>query len=111
MLGCILACVALSVALNVFTAPVYRSSARVEISREATRSPLTGAATDAPTPQTDNQALFTTAEMVTSRALLAQVVTSLERQGVRVGPQERERRSAKSQGQEPGDMTTGSWLT
>jgi len=105
MLGCILACVALSVALNVFTAPVYRSSARVEISREATRSPLTGAATDAPTPQTDNQALFTTAEMVTSRALLAQVVTSLERQGVRVGPQERERRSAKSQGQEPGDMT------
>jgi len=77
----------------------------VEISREATRSPLTGAATDAPTPQTDNQALFTTAEMVTSRALLAQVVTSLERQGVRVGPQERERRSAKSQGQEPGDMT------
>jgi len=105
MLGCILACVALSVALNVFTAPVYRSSARVEISREATRSPLTGAATDAPTPQTDNQALFTTAEMVTSRALLAQVVTSLERQGVRVGPQERERRFAKSQGQESGDMT------
>lgn len=105
VLGCIIACLALAVALNVFTAPVYRSSVRVEISREPTRSPLTGAATDAPTPQTDNQALFTTAEMVTSRALLAQVVTSLDRQRIPVGPQWREQRSAKPGSQAPpGDM-------
>ena len=84
----------LSVALNVFTAPVYRSSARVEITREPSRSPLTGAQLDAPPPQADNQALFTTAEIVTSRTLLAQVATSLDRQGIPVGRQRREARSA-----------------
>ena len=107
-LGCIVTCVALSVALNILAGRVYRSSARVEVSREPSRSPLTGAATDASTPQIDNQALFTTAEIVTSRSLLAQVVTSLERQGVQVGRKGRGWRSAKAPAPEssPGTLSS-----
>lgn len=85
LLGCLVACLALAVALNELMTPVYRSSARVQIEPEANRSVLTGMPTGASQPQANNEALFNTAEVATSRTLLAQVVRSLERQGVSVG--------------------------
>jgi len=78
-------CLALAAALNEFTTPVYRSSVRVEVQREASRSPLTGAVTETPTPQSDDQALFTAAQIVTSRVPMAQVVSGLESHGTRIG--------------------------
>jgi succinoglycan biosynthesis transport protein ExoP len=82
----IFACVAggllLAVALNELSTPVYRSSVRLEVEREATRSPLTGAVTESPTTQSDNQALLTTAQLVTTRTPMGQVVAALDAKGV-----------------------------
>ncbi|TMQ57778.1 MAG: hypothetical protein E6K76_09620 [Candidatus Eisenbacteria bacterium] len=86
VLACLVSCIGLAIALNELTTPVYRSSIRVEMRREQSRSPLTGAVTESPTSQSDNQALLTAAEILTSRTLMAQVVTSLERQGTPIGP-------------------------
>jgi succinoglycan biosynthesis transport protein ExoP len=79
--GCVAGCVGLAAALNEITTPIYRSSVRVEVQREASRSPLTGEVTESSTPQSDNQALYTTAQMVASREPMAEVVQALERQG------------------------------
>jgi polysaccharide biosynthesis transport protein len=71
----------LAAALNELATPVYRSRVRIEIQREATRSPLTGAVTESPTTQSDNQALLTTAQLVTTRTPMAQVVAALDAKG------------------------------
>lgn len=76
---------ALAVALNELTTPIYKSSIRVEVQREASRSPLTGAVTETPTPQSDDQALFTAAQVVTSRLPMADVAATLDRQGTPIG--------------------------
>jgi len=83
---------AFAAVLNELTTPVYRSNVRVEVQREASRSPLTGAVTETPTPQSDNQALFTTAQIVTSRAPMAEVVSALERRGTIIGAEPRDAR-------------------
>jgi len=83
---------AFAAVLNELTTPVYRSNVRVEVQREASRSPLTGAVTETPTPQSDNQALFTTAQIVTSRAPMAEVVSALERRGTIIGAGPRDAR-------------------
>ena len=85
IVGCVAGGLALAAALNGFTTPVYKSSVRVEVQREASRSPLTGAVTETPTPQSDDQGLFTAAQIVTSRVPMAQVVSALERQGTPIG--------------------------
>jgi uncharacterized protein involved in exopolysaccharide biosynthesis len=85
VLGCVAGGLALAACLNEFTTPVYKSSVRVEVQREASRSPLTGAVTETPTPQSDDQALFTAAQIVTSRLPMAEVVSTLDRQGTPIG--------------------------
>jgi polysaccharide biosynthesis transport protein len=89
--GCVAGCVGLAAALNEFTTPVYRSSVRVEVQREAGRSPLTGEVTENSTAQSDNQALYTTAQMVASREPMVQVVEALERLGTVIVPTQRPR--------------------
>ena len=84
--ACVVGGLALAGALNELTTPVYRSSVRVEVQRETSRSLLTGAVTESPTPQSDNQALLTTAQIVTSRVPMTQVVEALDRQGTVPGP-------------------------
>ena len=54
----------------------------MEVQREATRSPLTGAVTESPTTQSDNQALLTTAQLVATRTPMAQVVAALDAKGI-----------------------------
>src|SRR5436309_386594 len=74
--------IALAVAINTLTDPVYRATARIEIRREPTHSVLTGEQIDNPGFQLDNMALYTTAQMITNRELLARVVVALrDRQG------------------------------
>ncbi len=80
--GCVTGGLVLAVALNELTTPEYRSSVRLEVQREATRSPLTGAVTESPTTQSDNQTLLTTAQLVTTRTPMAQVVAALDAKGI-----------------------------
>ncbi|HEV8128581.1 MAG TPA: GNVR domain-containing protein, partial [Candidatus Eisenbacteria bacterium] len=87
--GCVLGGILLAAALNEFSTPVYRSSVRVEVQREQGRSPLTGAVTDNQTPQADNQALLTAAELVTSRIPMTQVVATLDAKGTVLRPPQR----------------------
>lgn len=54
----------------------------MEVQREATRSPLTGAVTESPTTQSDNQALLTTAQLVTARTPMTQVIAALDAKGI-----------------------------
>jgi uncharacterized protein involved in exopolysaccharide biosynthesis len=54
----------------------------MEVQREATHSPLTGAVTESPTTQSDNQALLTTAQLVTTRTPMTQVVAALDAKGI-----------------------------
>ena len=54
----------------------------MEVEREATRSPLTGAVTESPTTQSDNQALLTTAQLITTRTPMTQVVAALDAKGI-----------------------------
>lgn len=74
------ACVGLALVLNLVMQPIYRAATRLEISKEPTRSPITGELIGDDY-QTDNVALMTTAELMTNRSLLRQVVRTLrERQ-------------------------------
>lgn len=72
-----LASIALAVTINTITEPVYRASARIEIRREPTRSMLKNEETDSRGFQTENLEMFTTAQMITNRDLLARVVVAL----------------------------------
>ena len=71
------ACVGLAFVLNLVMQPIYRAVTRVEISREPSHSPITGEDLGEDTP-TDNVALMTTAELMTNRALMRDVVKTLK---------------------------------
>ena len=73
----VIASIALAISLNTLTEPVYRATGRIEIQREPTRSLLTGQEIDDRGYQLDNLEMYTTAQMITNRALLARVVTAL----------------------------------
>ncbi len=71
-----------ALALNTFTTPIYRATTRVEIQRTPTRSALTGEVLQENTAQSENMALYTTAELITNRVLLTDVVRELSARGV-----------------------------
>ncbi len=85
VLGSVVCGAAFAMMLNTITDPVYRATVRIQISREPSRSLLTGEMLESPTAQSDNLALFTAAELITNRKLLARVVGSLREQGVLAG--------------------------
>ena len=85
VLGSVVCGAAFAMMLNTITDPVYRATVRIQISREPTRSLLTGEMLESPTAQSDNLALFTAAELITNRKLLARVVGTLREQGVLAG--------------------------
>ena len=75
--------VLLATIMNLVTPPVYEANTRVEINKEPTRSALTGEAlANSDDWRSDNIALFTTAELITARSLLREVVISLRAQGI-----------------------------
>jgi len=82
VLGSLVCGAALAMVLNTITDPVFRATVRIQISREPSRSLLTGEMLDSPTAQSDNLALYTAAELITNRKLLARVVGALRDQGV-----------------------------
>ncbi len=71
-----------ALALNTFTTPIYRATTRVEIQRTPTRSALTGEVLQENTAQSENMALYTTAELITNRVLMEEVVRELTAKGV-----------------------------
>lgn len=77
----VLASIALAITLNTLTEPIYRASARIEIQREPTSSLLTGQQIDNRGFQADNMEMYTTAQMITNRELLARVVVALRDRG------------------------------
>ncbi len=82
--------VALAIVLNTVTEPVYRATTRLEVGKEPNRSPLTGEAIASDGWNSDNVALFTTAELVTNRTLLREVVGALRASGeLRMEPSRR----------------------
>jgi uncharacterized protein involved in exopolysaccharide biosynthesis len=82
ILTAVCGCVLLATILNIVTPPVYRSITRVEVNKEPTRSALTGEAIAGDDWRSDNIALFTNAELITSRALLRDVVAALYARGI-----------------------------
>jgi len=70
--------VALAACLNIFTPPVYRATVRLEIPRPADRSPWTGQSVPSGSYQSENVALYTAAELITSRVLLGQLAADLD---------------------------------
>ncbi len=85
VLGSVVCGAAFAMMLNTITDPVYRATVRIQISREPSRSLLTGEMLESPTAQSDNLALYTAAELITNRKLLARVVGTLREQGVLAG--------------------------
>ena len=69
------ACVGLAIVLNLIMQPIYRAVTRLEISKEPTRSPITGELIGDDF-QTDNVALMTTAELMTNRGLTPDMPSS-----------------------------------
>jgi len=82
ILTAVCGCVLLATILNLVTPPTYRSTTRIEVSKEPTRSALTGEAIASEDWRSDNVALYTTAELITSRSLLREVVASLFSRGI-----------------------------
>ena len=85
VLGAMVMSLGLAFVLNAVTAPVYRATVRIQISREPTRSPLTGAEMESPSAQSDNLALYTAAELITNRRLMSRVAAALRDRGVLTG--------------------------
>src|SRR5688572_14374274 len=79
--------IALGLAYNSFVAPVYRATVRVEIRKPPARSPWTGEPAPSGSYQSDNVAMYTTAELVRSRVLLGRLVTDLNAPGSRLAGQ------------------------
>jgi uncharacterized protein involved in exopolysaccharide biosynthesis len=79
VLGVMSAFVALGLALNAFTPPVYRATVRVEFPRTSERTPWTSEPRPDGNFQSENMALYTSAEMITNRVLLGQLVQDLDR--------------------------------
>lgn len=82
LIGASLAGVALAFGINALTEPVYRATVKIHVQREQNRSPITGDLTETPTANSENLALYTAAELITNRKLLARVVESLHERGV-----------------------------
>jgi len=69
--------VGLGLCLNAFTDPVYRAAVRIEFARPADRTPWTGQLGESGGYQSDNQSFYTTAELLTSHALLDRLARTL----------------------------------
>ncbi len=82
ILSAVCGCVLLATILNLVTPPTYRSTTRIEVSKEPTRSALTGEAIASEDWRSDNVALYTAAELITSRSLLREVMASLYARGI-----------------------------
>jgi len=82
ILSAVCGCVLLATILNLVTPPTYRSTTRIEVSKEPTRSALTGEAIASEDWRSDNVALYTAAELITSRSLMREVVASLYARGI-----------------------------
>ncbi len=81
ILGSLLASLAVALALNTFTKPVYRATTRIQINPEPNRSLLSGEVLENTSAQSENLALFTAAELITNRELLGRVVQTLRERG------------------------------
>ena len=79
VLGVLATFAAFGLALNAFTPPVYRATVRVEFPRAGTQAPWTGEAAPSPNFQSENVALFTSAELITNRVLLGRLAGDLAR--------------------------------
>ncbi len=82
ILSAVCGCVLLATILNLVTPPTYRATTRIEVSKEPTRSALTGEAIASEDWRSDNVALYTTAELLTARSLLREVATTLASRGI-----------------------------
>src|SRR5262245_9945840 len=86
MTASVLGFLGLALALNLFTRPVFRTAARLEIQPAPSRSPLTGAVVESPTTVSENLALLTTAERILTRDVLERVVRDVETRGITLDP-------------------------
>lgn len=77
ILGVAGSCMALAFILNLVLQPIYRASTRIEITKEATRSPITGELINDDY-QSDAVALHTAAELLTNRELMRRVARTLK---------------------------------
>ena len=75
-------CVLLAVVINLVTPPTYLATTRIEVSKEPTRSALTGEVIASDDWRDDNVAMFTTAELITARSLMREVVMTLHARGI-----------------------------
>jgi len=82
ILSAVCGCLLLATILNLVTPPTYRASTRIEVNKEPTRSALTGELIASEDWRSDNVTLYTTAELITSRGLLREVVTALHARGI-----------------------------
>ncbi len=85
LLACVLAFVGLALVLNAVTRPVFRTAARITIHPAPSRSPLTGATVESPTPVSENLSLLTTAERIMSRDVLERVAREMHARGIVMG--------------------------
>jgi polysaccharide biosynthesis transport protein len=69
-------------ALDTVLPPVYRATTRLEVRKEPTRSPLTGEVVGGDEWQSDLVTLYTSAEMLTGRDVLASVTNDLAERGL-----------------------------
>ena len=74
--------------LDLVSEPVYRATTRLEVRKDPTRSPLTGEVIAGDEWQSDLVTLYTTAELLTSRDVLASVVRDLDSRGMLAEDQE-----------------------
>jgi uncharacterized protein involved in exopolysaccharide biosynthesis len=86
LLSAVIGFVGLALALNALTRPVYRTAARVEIEPTPSRSPLTGAQLESPTPVSENLTLLTTAERILTRDVVERVIRDVESRGIVLDP-------------------------
>jgi len=84
MVASVLGFLGLALALNAFTRPVYRTAARLEIQPAPSRSLLTGAAVESPTPTSESLTLLTTAERILSHDVLERVARAVEARGIKL---------------------------
>jgi uncharacterized protein involved in exopolysaccharide biosynthesis len=82
ILTAVCVCVLLAVVINMVTPPTYLASTRIEVSKEPTRSALTGEVIASDEWRDDNVAMFTTAELITARSLMREVVMTLHARGI-----------------------------
>jgi len=75
-------CLAVAVAVNLITRPIYVAKVSIEVRKEPNRSPLTGEAIAMDQWQSDNIAVFTAAELVTNRTLIGEVALKLNERGL-----------------------------